>query len=475
MSNLDISTLRQKSKTHIKNRASLTSVTGFRPLSQEMPSLAGLSFTVKRPEKRRKSDQDDPSGQVGLGMNLGDMMNQSWAQLDNDARPKPRRAASDGVVLGFGGEWRGRSPTPPPVPHIAVEFRKPCPATPSSGGAFFASSVLLALGSDANAQLTATLKSQLHIGKEELESMQNDLAMMYDRWKIERGMSAVSLGVGKATHTTQSEHQSPIASPPIKTKPLESFVTPSVSRTRARQPITLDSPLTQATQAHQRTRSLSSASLLNRGLVINTSQPAPTRWESPGAPKGSDSPVQSSLQTPSTAQGSFAIAHGDPASQAQLRSFTDPSQLRYSHTDSGSHPSTQMKAGGAEQSALDSPLAMTNKAASMAPPSLQLDQPQHLPQLVAQPDFSMATPFTPATRMAIRQSVPFTPPTPMLLKGGAEAPMWYNPSFAHAGHMAQVQLTPHQHTARPQDTLHSTPDVHQQTVFGFASYDNFAQ
>lgn len=90
--------------------------------------------------------------------------------------------------------------------------------------------------------------------------------------------------------------------------------------------------------AHTRTRSLSSASMLARGLILNPVPGPPShisannKWDSPrNHGPGSDSPTHSNLQTPNTGQGtSFIIPNHDPVpimnmqAQAHWRSQTDP-------------------------------------------------------------------------------------------------------------------------------------------------------
>ncbi|RSH92538.1 hypothetical protein EHS25_007982 [Saitozyma podzolica] len=510
---LEMSSLRRRPSGHERARAysSSLAMTLPRRQSQDVPILAPVVPPAGRPEKRRKSEPrvDEARGEVGLGVIIGDGgMNASWPRLDAESsRPKPRRTASGGAVLET-SEWSsGRSPTPPPVPSVPIEFRKQSqptihtPAAPSSEAAFFASWILLFLSAENNEQGTAALKSQLSLSQEDLESMRPDLAVMYDKWKLERGMSRVTLDenslrqVASGQSSRTETRLSPIASPPTTSQPLESFVTPSAPRARRALPVAQDSPLAQVTEAHSRTRSMSSNSLMNRGLTINPPpHPQPVRvvdkWDSPAAPKGSDSPSQSSLQTPSTGQGGFAIPPSD-IQPPQWRSATDPSHLRmvgsFSHAGDW-HSATQTKP---DQAGLDSPLAMTHKSASadMAPPPLQFEHapPSHQDstgmQPIVQPHFAagQVAPFTPATRLAYRQAIPYTPPTPMPLKGG-EAPMWYAPSFGvhpvpadqqhHATPQHQVQ---HHHIASGHSTPQGFTDHQHQQAYGFPPYEGFGQ
>ena len=118
-------------------------------------------------------------------------------------RPHPRRAASDSNTLAISSTvvWP-RSPTPPPVPRLPSQYR---PKNPSSDGHFFASSLLSALGSRGNEKLAGAIKTMLGVVRPEREDMRGELAGVYDRWRLERGMRKVSLEIG----STLAEQVSP--------------------------------------------------------------------------------------------------------------------------------------------------------------------------------------------------------------------------------------------------------------------------
>jgi hypothetical protein len=119
-----------------------------------------------------------------------------------DSAPRPH-SPNLGVPLRTGRPWRIRSgpdvdfSTLPPVPYVPLGFRKQAQATitaaPSSEAASFASWILLFLTSETNDPSTAVLKSQLNLFQEDLESMCPELAVMYDKRKLERGKSRVTL------------------------------------------------------------------------------------------------------------------------------------------------------------------------------------------------------------------------------------------------------------------------------------------
>jgi len=149
------------------------------------------------PAKRRKSEPEpeefrvpkDPHAQVGLGVIIGD---DAWPT----ERPQPRRTASDSETLNPVADWQPRSPTPPPVPNLPVQYRgnnHQYGNQASSEGHFFALSLLSALWTRENKKLAVDMEAVLGLGRVELEEMRGDLAGVYDRWRLERGMRKVSL------------------------------------------------------------------------------------------------------------------------------------------------------------------------------------------------------------------------------------------------------------------------------------------
>lgn len=199
-------------------------------LALKPPLSAGIHLDAgsTRPEKRRKSGSEpEEFKQVGLGVTIGGS-GALFPLVDSPERPKVRRTASDGQVLtaasstmsvssiqGTGAsEWSMRSPTPPPLPSLPLEHQKPPPpsaqqqhqqqvltntpemlatAGPSSAAALFAANVIAALSPSLGDGSSQVLQAQLGLSPEELESMRTDFATMYDRWRLEKGMSKVSL------------------------------------------------------------------------------------------------------------------------------------------------------------------------------------------------------------------------------------------------------------------------------------------
>lgn len=211
----------------------------------------------------------------------------------------------------------------------------PLPIPVENRAQLFASLVLSACDAPA---IAASLQNQLKLGKKELDALRDGLEGVYDQW------------------TKGSDKK------------------------------------------HNRARSLSSASMLARGLVLNPTTDSPAR---------SDSPTQSNVQTPSTGQGtSFVIPHHN--ANEHYRSQTDPTKW---------------------QQSLESPLAMS-KIARMRPPASTPPHPATTTfyQPFPKPHFSHPytnVPWTPTARgHPARPPLPFTPPTPMPLRGG-EAPMYY--------------------------------------------------
>ena len=169
----------------------MTSVSGVRRPSTNALALAPPVEPKKNgpsPSKRRKSELDledfRPKDVAGLGMDIGPSQRASHAE-----RPKARRTTSDSAAMAQAHRPESRSPTPPPVPDLPAKYRR----TASSKGMFFASNILFAMSKEQNEHVASTLKQHLGVGDEELKAMQEDLAAVFDRWAMERGMGHVSL------------------------------------------------------------------------------------------------------------------------------------------------------------------------------------------------------------------------------------------------------------------------------------------
>lgn len=465
--------------TRTKARASSTGVAVLAPMvthpRRNGPSPAKRRKSKPEPEEFRAPKDEHP--QVGLGVIMGD---ETWPT----ERPQRCRTASDSNTLATTStapsttDWP-RSPTPPPVPNLPPQYRRP-----SSEGHFFASSLLSALGSKGNEKLAGAMESMLGLGRVELEEMRGELAGVYDKWKLVKGMRKVSLEdvqqqnelvsfwSSRSSCTNLAWRAQPqVSSPPIPSSPARSvetasFFTPSARRRDFRQPTAQpvyaslvqvpstphESPL--ASQSHHtRTRSLSSASMLAQGLVIKAQNPNPMllRWPQPQVdpPTGgieynmtrvtSDGADSPSLQTPSTGQGGFPSAESMGSTNAAMgnmvhwRSATDPihgTSYTVPHPQQIEIP-TEWGQLPESEPGLDSPLAMTHSKQNDMPPPPQPLQHYHSHQF--------STPHHPHARSArgVRQvmQVPFTPPTPLPMRGrsgiggGGGIPMFYNPSF----------------------------------------------
>ncbi|OCF31108.1 hypothetical protein I316_07239 [Kwoniella heveanensis BCC8398] len=481
-----------------KARAATTSVSSAKvPPVNTTTSPPPPQVKSAKPAKRRKSEpQTDEI--TGLGMIGTDVL-----QSLTEDRPKPRRTASDGVVIKSSFHERdwARSPTPPPVPTLPSEYRRDSERsmladidgiTPSAQAETFASRAIYLLNKDEDE--TGWLRDQIGCDAKGLEGMKAALASLYDRWLLEQGMKDMTLESHESSGMTGiTTHRSMPASPITSST---SFFTPSSSRHR---PTTAnghvqESPLASTqTHSHTRQRSLSSASMLARGLHINPqmlmTSTTQQQWTQPATPTSSsqqsaveprsDGTASPSLQTPSTGQGSFPLLPEQMPCQGHGRSATDPSGRRtyttvqpqaqtpthnMSQIDWTQVPNTCPPAG----IVLDSPLSMAAQIKNgCMPPPPQVPMPNvgvpldaanaqvisaHLPphdhaslQAHAQPgpqpsyhQRHFSTPVTTRTG-SVRAvvPVPYTPPTPVPMRGqnhtlhngSSTIPVWYNSAF----------------------------------------------
>ncbi|WVQ85403.1 hypothetical protein IAT38_007568 [Cryptococcus sp. DSM 104549] len=429
--------------------------------------------------------------------------------LPSEYRKRPEAKRQESLAsLGEGVKSLSvRVPTPTPTPNLTPVVDSA--ASSSSEGASFASFAVSALMKSKDLET----KRHLGLGKDELEGMKDGLAQFYDKWTLERGMSRVSLEsrqgrMGEAatnqaatpSTVTPGTARQPPASTPHPTPGGTLFFTPSTG-TPLRQDVilhgsypmlqsfsqTLESPL--ASLSHGRQRSLSSVSVVTRASNAAGVRPGSsyqyfrTQPETPiSTPSGntsaggqldstddSASPVNSSLQTPSTGQGSFPLPDSLVTYKAHWRSATDPTGVRTYTTfpnqgqvaemvpsEGWSVPASCPPGGnglGMAQTSgqgqgLDSPLSMTAQleAVTMMPPpstgpsSGGLAQEQHgdaqstetrrqsLSRTQSQPHptapLSVSTQNlfrTPNGRRAAGlrrvQPVPYTPPTPLGVRG----------------------------------------------------------
>lgn len=206
MSVLDTNRVK-KAQLRGKARASSTSFVKARRVSPagilvQPPSIDDVS---NNPHKRRKSEpepdafkspplpdhhhQQQQQQQIGLGVSLGD----TWPKIDISARPGPRRTISDNSALTsvVSPTSRSRSPTPPPVPLIPGQYRPL--ANPTAEGDFFGSLILFALRQQSPESLVHPMLASLGVTLDDIESLKGEFGQIYDRWRVERGLSNVNL------------------------------------------------------------------------------------------------------------------------------------------------------------------------------------------------------------------------------------------------------------------------------------------
>ncbi|ORY28966.1 hypothetical protein BCR39DRAFT_181685 [Naematelia encephala] len=353
-----------------------------------------------------------------------------------------------------------RSPTPPPVPTLPAQYRHA--SQPSPQAEYFADLVIGTL--KANESLHGMLR-KLNLGGDDLDEIRGELGGVYDRWRVTKGLDAVHINQPPSDIDMSSmapPHSSAAidsSSTPISPKRTlsqadQSFFTPASHRPPSRRDLRgaatamplvyesaaaanqgaqlmasmqQDSPLAvHAASQHSRTRSLSSASMLARGLVLNPMLAVQPQMQSQGRWDSEDettSPGNSLLQTPSTGQGSFptteAIAgFAQSFGLAQMnpmgghwRSATDPTHGRaYVMHGQGQgtlpqpvwHPMPPLDVNG---NSSPQPASTMHSARSSA----TADSPKHMP-------LQQYTPFTPQHSKAGQIQVghvPFTPPTPI--------------------------------------------------------------
>ena len=242
-----------------------------------------------------------------------------------------------------------------------------------------------------------------------------------------------------------------------------------------------ESPLASQTQ-HSRSRALSSASMVARGLVLHPQHPNPPllAWphaqvDTPSITSGqsmsrvtSDDADSPSLQTPSTGQRGFPtveslgfmdVAMGGNATTNYWRSATDPSHSRtftYPHVLGSQQMDYSSEWGSISriESGKESPPMMT-KPTEMLPPPQPLHYPPHHYTSQAQNHSAVLEQIIQA---------PFTPPTSVPLQGlnavSGGIPMYYNTTF----HPAQAALS------STNDTLESVSESGPRDMFGIAGH-----
>ncbi|WVR05844.1 hypothetical protein IAU60_002870 [Kwoniella sp. DSM 27419] len=393
-----------------------------------MSRRASLSSQPDNPSKRRKSDAHP--GQI-LGLGMTGLMPLPQSKQIKSERPRPRRTASDGAVKHQEREWR--SPTPPPVPSLPSEYRKKPVEAASSQADIFASRVLFLL--DKDNQETGWLKDQIGITSKDLEGFETTLAGLYDRWILEKRIKDMTID-DEPSQRSVSDSSALFFTPTARQRPRVN---------------TRGSPVV---TTHGRQRSLSSASMLARGLHISPlyppqgSYPATPNSHPSSAEPWSDDTVSPSLQTPSTGNGSFPSHDQIPSYQGHWRAATDPTSQR-TYTTTHQTPTQQITQSDWSQAApqtcptgvsLDSPLSMAEqiKNGGMPPPPLLSQLSEASMSDVVMPQAQFTTPNTSRTSTARAvMPVPYTPPTPVPMRGQNHTlqdgttgvPVWYNPTF----------------------------------------------
>ncbi|ODO07457.1 hypothetical protein L198_01036 [Cryptococcus wingfieldii CBS 7118] len=488
------------------------------------------------PTKRRKSEPKPDTFRATRENSFGRV--QSLAALDwaKDDRPRLQRTSSDGAVLRrIDTKEKSRSLTPPPVPLLPEQFRHQSRLSmadtgeltgASSEGQYFASFIVHEAASS-NSEDAVLMRERLGLGIEEMSSMKDNIAMAYDKWKLERGMSKISLGSDSIRPSTApSASQSPRGSrtslpdpnifTPVSNMPVRYARVPNTlpMSTSYAQHQPQDSPLTSVAQG--RGRSLSSLSMT---AVIESAQ-----WsvsDTPGAvPAGAmvkddtGSPNTSSIHTPSTGQGAFPIMETNAPPKAL---WTDPvgGRMYHAYHNAPGVQSIQSRdefnqkfVFGGEGQLLDSPLSMTGQVEGM-----RLDMPPpppsaggvHLPRQLSMSAPSAAdrptssssrherhasasvvstreaghfrTPSGPRSAGLRNVQTQFTPPTPLSARGSGSIQSQQNtaPGYAADEQMDGMLFytgvfgTAPQQSQGPQETQvkEALPQQQQQENFSF--------
>ena len=207
-STMDVGTKREASRRGRLTGRSLGQPGHFDPTMVVDPILISRP-SGPNPAKRRKSEPEpeefrSAKGQeVGLGVIIDPKL-KSVGHNKSD-RPNFRRTASDGMAL-LGTHDRSPSITPPPVVCGSLTRFPKFTAVPSDAGNFFASTMVSAL---TNSELMSSLTG-IGVGMSDVEELKGDLAGVFDKWRMEKGMRTFGLGTvgdanGYSTGTATSE------------------------------------------------------------------------------------------------------------------------------------------------------------------------------------------------------------------------------------------------------------------------------
>ena len=187
----------------------------------DVPTLAPVPAEAKRGHKSAKRRKSEPQPgefrdvkppllpdhkQVGLGVMMDGGVIWEAAPTTSTDQPKYRRTHSEGANAPLGaGEnsasatntdtSQTRSPTPPFLSPTTgggsgSEYWMHGQSQPGQAGLFFATTVIVALSMSG---LTETLNAQLGMSSDELEEIRGELAGVYERWRLEKGLRGVTI------------------------------------------------------------------------------------------------------------------------------------------------------------------------------------------------------------------------------------------------------------------------------------------
>ena len=172
----------------------------FAPVGSHSRRTAG-----SKPSKRRKSEPDPeefrPSKtkneEYGLGVIVGDESWQPEANVIPGERPKPRRTASEGATIPLSGR-----PLKSPAPQFPGSTSLAEQIETTEQGNFFATTLLYALNASG---LQKQLEETLGMGSDDLQYVKAELAAVYDRWSMEKGLRDVTLAGRRGSQTSDGQ------------------------------------------------------------------------------------------------------------------------------------------------------------------------------------------------------------------------------------------------------------------------------
>lgn len=354
--------------------------------------------SVQSPSKRRKSDTADQRvDQVGLGVNFGQEESGDGGAWRHTRALRRTESVPDNIPIdpALTGESH-RSPTSPPP---SMGNGRP---RPSNDGNYFASTVVMALS---QSQWAGEIHNRLGLERSDVDSMGPELAVAYDRWRLEQNMGRVSLD------SSAGRMSPPPSSPP------RPFTTPS---SRGVGYDTSASPSTSSNNSHHSMPGLGHRPGSNPTMGVAAGRPPETpqsKHQHGGSGSSSTSPAHPTLQTPASNSHMFPPPHDInqtwTAATARMYDVGWRDQYPPPHTMPG-----QMTVDG--------------KPGLIPPPPLHAPSNAPMPALhspvTMQPGVFQQTP----TQAAPRQFVPNLHPQPPQ-RGMPGAPMYYGPMSVHQG------------------------------------------